>query len=54
MRAEDFPGNNEITEIEKSILYLQDTNSWEAMMLAMSDLFYLIKKKEQWCTIVVT
>jgi len=50
MRPEDFPGNNEIKEIREAILGLQKTDSWEAMMLAMSDLFYLIKKKEQWCT----
>lgn len=50
MRPETFPQNNEINEIQKAILELQETNSWEAMIPAMVDLIYLIKQKEQWCT----
>ena len=48
MNIEDFPKNDEIKEIEKSIEELKATNSWEAIMLAKTDLQDLLQEREKW------
>lgn len=48
MSLEDFPENNEIKEIEKAIEDLKKTRSWEAVMLAKTDLRDLLEKREDW------
>ena len=48
MRIQDFPKNDEIKDIEKAIISLKKTNSWGAVMLAKTDLDYLLSKREEW------
>ena len=45
---EDFPKNDEIREIEKAIEELKASNSWEAIMLAKTDLQDILKEREEW------
>jgi len=48
MSLEDFPENNEIKEIEKAIEELKESKSWEAVMLAKTDLQDLLQKRDKW------
>ena len=48
MRVEDFPGNNEIKKIRKAILHLEQYNDYEAIIHAKTDLYHLLKKREEW------
>lgn len=48
MRIEDYPKNDEIKDIQKAIIDLTKTNSWEAIMLAKTDLNYLLDQREKW------
>ena len=48
MRIEDFPKNKEIEEIRKAITDLEKTHSWEEIMLAKTDLNYLLDQREKW------
>lgn len=45
---DNFPENDEIKEIEKSIEELKASNSWESIVLAKTDLQYLLKKRDEW------
>ncbi len=48
MKIEDFPNNDEIKKIRKAILDLEKTHSWEAIVHAKTDLYHLLKKREEW------
>ena len=48
MRIEDYPKNAEIAELRKTILHLEECNDYEAIIYAKTDLYHLLKKREQW------
>lgn len=48
MRIEDYPKNDEIKSIEKAIIDLTKTHSWEEIMLAKTDLSFLLAQREKW------
>lgn len=48
MKSSDYPGNGEITLTRKAVLNLQNTQDWQALEMAKSDLYFLIKKRQAW------
>ena len=48
MKIEDYPKNAEIAEIRNAILHLEQYNDYEAIVHAKTDLYHLLKKREEW------
>lgn len=48
MKIEDFPDNDEIAEIRKAILQLEQYDDYGAIIHAKTDLYQLLKKREKW------